>query len=323
MRMRRWLGFVVLVGGLGVASNVEAQAPSETDRELAVQMGRKGIDLYNGQRFEDAFDQFRNAEALVHSPVFVLYMARIEQRRGHWVAALRLFDQMMSEAPPPDAPQSWVRARKESELERADLAAIIPQLVIDAGPAPSEAVQIWVDGQMVPDWQTRPLLVDPGTHAVAGRWGQHSAHAQVQAVARNKRVVARLHFPVPLPAPSPVLRTSSPTPTTPLPDTGASTQETAGYVLLGLGGAAGLATLGVGIGALAHHSAFSDECVDNRCPRALSDDIALHDRLVTTTLGLGVSSAVLLLAGVIVDVTAPDQPRRSVSLTTDGLRWQW
>lgn len=321
MRTRPLLASIAIAGALVCGEGTaQAQEPSDTQRELALEMGRKGIELYNAQRFEDAFDKFQNAESLVHSPVFVLYMARIERRRGRWVAALGRYDAILRESPPEAAPEAWARARKEAELERMQLAEVTPELAIDVGPASPQEVNIWIDGQLVPGWQSRPLLVDPGNHAVAGQWGSHSAHARVQAVARNKQVVVRLAFPAPLPPPAPAPVPMVPLPR-PAPDDGLSTQETTGFVLVGVGGAAGLATLGVGIAALVHHSSFSDLCVDDRCPRALEDDVALHDRLSQATLGLGISSALLLAAGVIVDLTAPEDG--GITINSGGLTWRW
>lgn len=319
MTMHHLLAAAVVAGTLAFgAGAAQAQEPSDTQRELALEMGRKGIELYNAQRFEDAFDKFQNAESLVHSPVFVLYMARIERRRGRWVAALGRYDTILREPPPEDAPEAWARARKEAELERTQLAEVTPELAIDVGPAPPQQVSLWIDGQLVPGWQSRPLLVDPGNHVVAGQWGAHSAHAQVQAVARNKQVATRLAFPVPPPPPTPAPIVPKRPPT---PERAPSTQETTGWVLVGIGGAAGLATLGVGIAALVHHGNFSELCFDDRCPRALEDDVALHNRLSQATLGLGLSSAILLAAGVIVDLTAPEDG--GIAINSGGLTWRW
>ena len=308
--------FIELIGFGGTAP---AQAQG-TERELALEMGRKGVELYNAQRFEDAFDKFQNAESLVHSPVFVLYIARIERRRGRWIAALGRYDTIVAETPPDDAPRAWHRARKEAELEGSGLADVIPELAIDTGPASPSAVKIWIDGKLVPDWSKRPLMVDPGNHAVAGKWGAHTAHARAQAVARNKQVEVRLPFPAP-PPPIPKTPVSTVPIRPPMPDQTSSSQLTVGYGLLGAGGVAGLAALGVGIATLVHHGNFSELCVDDSCPRATEDDVALHTRLSRATLGLGVSSAALLVAGILVDLTAP--AKRGPSVNAGGLTWRW
>lgn len=100
-----------------VSAQVSTAAPAEVDTqtaERARELGLAGLRAYEESRFEAALDSFQKAEALAHSPVFELYMARCllglerpDEARA-WlekVAALEASDR---------APEAWRRAREEA-----------------------------------------------------------------------------------------------------------------------------------------------------------------------------------------------------------------
>ncbi len=311
------------------SAQADAQPPkpppyelSDTDRKLAVRLGREAVALYNEQRFEDAFDRFADAETLVHSPVFVLYMARIERHRGRWRLALAHFDTVLSEDVSGDAPEAWRRAHQEARLERERLSKAVPTLVIRVRQAPPEEVSVWIDGAMVHDWQV-PAPIDPGAHQVVAQWKRRVARSRVTVTAGQKSVPVQLAFEstslrgvravigTELPKPS----RASP-PAAQLADAPPGAQRIAGYSLLGLGGLATLATAGVGIGALITVSNLADDCLDEICPTAVEGDVILLDDLNRAALGLGVASALMLVTGWIVTASAKAETTgKDVTLT--------
>jgi hypothetical protein len=327
----KWLWVVLVVCSFCAPALARADEPSEDDRALAVKLGREGVALYNEQRFEDAYDRFSNAEALVHSPVFVLYIARIERKRGKWLTALKRFDAVLGEAFPPDAPDTWTRARQEAELERQRLADAIPQVTIDVGGTPPAKVSVWIDGTLDDDWRAGPLELDPGKHQLVAQLGEATARRTVNLTG-GKNVEVTFQFETAR-APVPSVAPPKPVPPTWQPDRGdaeTTGQHIAGYVLLATGGLAGLAAIGTLIGSAVQNGELSDQCVDDRCPSALSGEVELLDNLNRASLGLGIASVVTLITGWIVLGTAPDEraePNVSVTVGPRGvfasgvLRW--
>jgi hypothetical protein len=301
-------------GRVRAADPPPAPTGQESNRELALRLAREGVAFYNEQRLEDAFDRFANAEGLVHSPVFVLYMARIERKRGKWLTALRRFDAVVSESLPKGSPAAWQQAKAEAGLERQRLAEAMPTLEIQVGEAPAEEVSIWIDGLLLNGWREGAVSVNPGKHQVVGQLGDVTARARVEVDEGQKAVPVQLRFPAVTPAgPAVVGRLNEPAGETTTPavgpgetaDAGPGAQRIAGYVLLATGGAGVLATLGVGIGAFIKNSELSDQCLDDRCPRALEEDVNQLDELTRAVAGLSIASAAMLITGWIVTGTAP------------------
>ena len=305
----RWLPFrVALLVVLLMAWSATASGQTSEERELAVRLGREGVELYNEQRFEDAFDRFANAEALVHSPVFVLYLARIDRKRGRWTTALARYDAVIAEEMPDDAADAWKKAREEARLERKRLAQRIPTFVVDVGNAPAEEVVVALDGKVV-DWRSGAVLANPGRHEVAARLGQRTRRTTVELHEGDRDIAVRFVFDVPKPEPAPGgLGPVPPPPPMPppfTPDVGPNGQQIASYVLLALAGATGLSALGTGIGAAVKDSALADVCLEDVCPGFYRDDVSQLDDLNRATLGLSIASASFLVAGWIVSATAP------------------
>ena len=315
---------VVLIAVVLWPTNSFAQTDAE--RELAVQLGREGVALYNDQRFEDAFDRFANAEELVHSPVFLIYMARCDHKRGNWVAALDRYDALVIEKFRDDAPKEWMRAREEAELERARLAQQIPTVSIAVGDVPHDRVSVWIDGVFNRSWHAGEVTVDPGPHQIIGQHGAQTARKRINAAPGQKAIPVALGLVAqhdvssvlarPAPSMGALFQSPSPKPERPKAEATGG-QRIAGYFMLSLGGVLAATTLGVGIAALAHDGSFSDQCLDGRCPKAVADDVELLDELQRATLGLGISSAVMFIAGGIVVGTAPkgESPSKRVGLS--------
>ena len=297
----------IIAAAIAIAVSCTSATGYADDRERALQLGNEGLELYNQENYEAALERFDDAESLVHSPVFLLYIARIEHRRGRWVRAIAHYNRVLGEPLAADAPDTWRRAREEATVEHQRLVEEVPTLriVVDA---PPDAVSIWIDGKAVERWQ-EPIRVDPGKHQVAAQYLQRSQTKRVE-VEPGEDLDVKLDFtggtssaPPPAPPPSGYVPRIAP-PHEP-EDAGPSDQKIAGYALLAIGGAAALAFGGVSIALAVQDRAIASHCLDRVCPDELEDDIFRHDQLSKATVGLAIGFAVTLITGGIVTGTAP------------------
>src|SRR5262245_45324754 len=98
------------------ATEPPAEPADSPERARALELGRQGLAHYNERRWVDAYERFERAEALVHSPVFVLYMARSKRELRELKNARVLYERIAAPAEP-NEPETWQVARREAESE--------------------------------------------------------------------------------------------------------------------------------------------------------------------------------------------------------------
>jgi hypothetical protein len=133
----------------------------------ASQIGDSGVALFKKGRWAEAFERFAAAEQLVHSPVFVVYMARAQRAAGRLLAARPLYRRVASEVVTPEAHKSWHDAKSEAVQELAELDREIPRLRAGAS---AGGVLLRVDGVPVAPPGTL-VEVDPGVHRIEAMKG--------------------------------------------------------------------------------------------------------------------------------------------------------
>jgi hypothetical protein len=160
------LSFVL---ALALASLPRALCATESAQEaaapgaLAVEKGREGVILYEQGKWQEAVGRLQEAEALYHSPVFVLYMARSLNRAGRLLEARDVYRRLSSENIASSAPESWRQAQADGDTELSALEASMPRLIVVVHNA-TPATKIAIDdrGARAGD----PVFVDPGQHRV-------------------------------------------------------------------------------------------------------------------------------------------------------------
>jgi hypothetical protein len=193
----------------------------------AIERGREGIELYKRGSWNDAIEAFRQAEALFHSPVFVLYMARSLRNAGRLLEARSTFERLVGERLDSSAPELWKKAQVDAGDELKALEANVPSviIVVEGGTASTRTT---LDGRPVAPGAV--IELDPGTHRLdatdSGRSKQQVF--AVSAGARRQRITVQL-APSNAVAPSQPLEPEHPRPGGP---------SIPGLIGVGVGGAA-------------------------------------------------------------------------------------
>lgn len=289
MRVSLRLLLVILGACLALSRSSSANAQPKSPAALAIAKGQEALTLFDQGKYDEALAKFQQAEALYHSPVFLLYAGRSLRETGHWVEAIvtlrRVAEENLASAPP-----SWKQAQADAERERASLEAEIPSVIVTVGGG-SPSAQVTIDGTAVTVGERVEL--DPGQHRIVASEGDRAESQTVTLAPRlsGLRVVIALPPAAVLEAPKPA------SPTTP----GARVKS--GLHLPGLliasGGAAALVAGGVvGVLALGKASATRDglpqSCDGLTCASARRAEI---DPGLTAPRTLGTVADVLFITG--------------------------
>jgi hypothetical protein len=298
-----------------VSATARADEPSEPTpaaREQAIELGKQARELYDQGRWDDAYDRFSRAESLVHSPVFVLYLARSSRNAQRLIEARAAYRRLVSERIPATAPEPWREAQADAVTELAEVERRIPALRITVQTsqglaAPDAAVSL--DGRAVdPTARVAPLEVDPGPHHVVASRAGVSADREVVAVERVKVTDVLLTLPGPaphvgtLPEPRFVVASAPQARTNSALRSWGITSITVGSILLAVG-------VGTGVAAIAADKSLESLCPGGDCPQSAASQVTTYYALGNTasaTLVIGGA----LTAGGIVMVAVGSRPTR-------------
>ncbi len=309
------------------ASPLAAQPASEPDeaaRAEARRLGYEGLSAFDAKRWAEAFERFRAAEERVHSPVFVLYMARAKRKLGDLIEASRLLASV-ERAGKPGEDAAWQRARDDAARELDALELSIPKLHVETDTAPGE-YELSVDGSAARLGEA--LRLNPGKHTVTLQAGGKRIVETVELVAAEgtRKLILKLEQRVSPPTPhsaqtSGLVKEPSATPADSASGAGVPTWLSLGMVGLG---AVSLGVSGFSwLKANDRADAAKDGCVDKICPEeneAAKDDALFYAGVSTWTL---IGGAALVVGGGVLWLTSsPDStqvgvgPRQVVLRTT-------
>lgn len=290
------------------AQSVPQARPGDGSR--AIETGNQALALYQTGRWDEAVTAFREAEALYHSPVFVLYTARALRESGHFLEARDVFRGLLSERLDPSAPEPWKQAQTDGTAEAAALETEIPSVVVRVkGGSPTTRVA--VDGREVS--AAERLDLDPGAHRAEATDGRLTADRAftTRTGVRDQEVVLTLP---PLPAETP-----RPSPPGPRPKVGAGPRAEPrpylpGLLVTGIGVATVLAGGVVGGFALVKKADVRDNlpagCERTTCPASKRAEVEARAgearRLGKTADVLWIGGSVVVGLGIGLLLVAPD-----------------
>ena len=272
-------------------ARADAQGSEESEKSAAtraLEKGHRGIRLYEEGKWIEALELFKEADALYHSPVFVLYWARSLRNAGRLIEAREPFRRLSVEELDPSAPAQWRQAQSDGRAELAALDRRIPRLVVTVkGSTPR--TRITVDGE--PARAGESIELDPGDHRVVVQEGSRKKERTVTLApeAKDHRVEMSL-----------AAETSGPGNDAAPPSRG---PYVPGLIVTGTGGVAMIAGGVVGALALTKASDANDNlpasCVDRVCPESRRSTI---ENAADTPRDLATVSNVLLIGGAAVAV---------------------
>ena len=305
-----------LLGAVFV-SNVSL-AVSDAERAGARAAANQGADAFDQGKWAEAVELFGRAEALVHSPIHLSYIARAQLKLGHWVEAYELFNRIKRE--PLEAPVSTPVSNAVADANRqlSMLDAQLPYVTLIVKGTDTQGVSVTMDGAAVPNALIGVLHpVNPGTHkfrAASATQASPEQTVEVKPAARQtvELVLAPTATAVPVtPAAVAAAQPAAAPEPPPEPASGSSSGSAlriGGYVGLGVG------ALGVGLGTVFLLSASSkqkdadaafDACAGKACSQAdranidaLDSDAASGKTLALTSFvvgGLSLATGVTLL----------------------------
>jgi hypothetical protein len=305
----------LLLFSLISGSVTPALAVTDEERSAARAAAGQGADAFDAGQWQNAADLFSRAEALVHSPIHLMFIGRAEAKLGHWVKAYETFNRVKREGAPADAAPAVKKAVDDASRELAQLEPQLPYVAVKVK-NPSGTVQVTMDGATVP-----PLLlglmrpVDPGQHHFQATNGELSSDTvTLDSQAGSKQTVelelkaAAAATPVAAPAaPAPTAGAATPA----AGDTSTSKGGTNGLRVASYG-AFGLGVVGLAAGTVfllkagSTQSESDDLCPTAPCDPAKKDQISSKDKDAASqrtlgAVGLGVGGAAIA-AGVVLFV---------------------
>jgi hypothetical protein len=152
---------------LSLAPGIVAAEPTIADRNAARALADKGADLFEEGKYIEAIEQFRQADALVHAPPHVLYMARANVKLGNLVEAHKLYEAILIDLVKPTSPAAFREAQEVAKAENDRLLQRIPTMKLNVSSPDIRLVKVTIDGKVIqPEFLPEPILVNPGAHTV-------------------------------------------------------------------------------------------------------------------------------------------------------------
>jgi hypothetical protein len=256
--------------------------PTDAERKEAKALANEGLALFGKGDYTGAVERLGRAEALVPLPTITLQRARALERLGRWVEAKGAFGIVVATDLPKTAPPVHKKAVADARKELSELEPRVPRLTVILQPAMRPDDTITIDGRLVTDPQEPYFELDPGEHVVdVARTDGGHARSTVTLAASEKRTI-ELSFATPAPkAPPP-----------PSPSPGMPMLEIAGWIGVGVGGAALVVATATGVPAIGLAGDLEARCPNDRCPASAYDDLSEYDALRWT-------AGVTLIAGVL------------------------
>lgn len=282
-------------------------------------LGIQGVKLAEEGKCGEAIEKLERAEALYHAPTILGRLGECQIQIGQIVRGTENLNKVVREQLPANAPKAFIDAQERARRVLESALPRIAHLIVNIEPAGVEA-DVTIDTTPMP----RVLIgverpTDPGTHEIAVTApGYLPAKATVKLGEGAREQVTLTLAPDPNAAAAPADTAAPPPPpdTSPLlpqadtaPTSSGSGRKTAGYILLGLGGA-GLVVGGVtGALALGDAATLKKRCDDGIAGNCEQKDIDNAKSVaLISTIGFSVGAGAALV-GVILLATGGSSER--------------
>jgi hypothetical protein len=297
MRLRGCVVALALLAPTAAAAQAPPAPPvSAAQQDLARSKARQGLRLFGAERFQEAYEVFREAAQIVPAPSVTLYVARCQRKLGKLLEARDTYEQLVAERLPPDAPAAFLEAQHDARNELGSLRQSIPSIRVVVTGVPSGAAVVKLGGAPLPEpWKE----LNPGTYTVTA--SARGAEELVRTVHLAERESQTVELPFKVRSDASVGRFAGPAPA----HAASPPQVSRSLVPVGLSFGAGAVGLGVGAvtGALALGKVndLKSRCQGTVCPgadREDADTAGLFGDVSTVAFivgGAGTAAGVMLL----------------------------
>lgn len=262
------LGLALSLAALPAAAET-AGPPTEAELAAARVLFVEARELEKQGRWEEALARLESVAKVRMTPQVRFHIALCQKQIGKLVAARNGFEQARREARKGDAEQ----VLRESEEHIADLESRIPTLHIHLVDPPA-AVTVLIDGDAIePGLLAVPIPLDPGEHRVRAEADGRRAFEHTLSLEQGEKKEISVSLPVLAPEP-PAPKAAPVAPPKPRPRAPRTDEEppTAGWVLIGTGGAL---LVGAVVSAVVRSSAIDE--IDESCPSHTNCDPSLEE----------------------------------------------
>ncbi|MFO0761085.1 MAG: hypothetical protein U0359_31695 [Byssovorax sp.] len=279
--------FALALTGAALPCAAAPPDPKAAARKLA----DEGYELYQAGKMDEAIDAFRRADQLFHAPTLVFAQAKASARAGKLLEARALFQRVIAEKLPPNAPDEFVGAQSSAEGELTALTPRIPTIVIKVRAPDKLHFSVSIDGQRLPPSSLdKPVEQNPGQHAVLvmPETGKGTSRNVILHEGDSELVELTLTAQPPLEP----QRKATPLPPAPPPPAQGNGLTTPAIVAFGAG------AVGIGVGAglgVMTLSRASD--LDAQCPSHKACAPSLEPGFATTNLLAALSTAGFVIGG--------------------------
>jgi hypothetical protein len=259
------------VVGLAIARAVEPAAeaaPNEAARKEAIKLGGEALDLFAAGDFEAALAKFVKADELLPAPTLKLHVARCLDQLDRMKEAADAYREVIALELPGSAPKVHHEARKQAVTELATVLEQTPTVrVVVEGPGAAQATILLEGVELPAEVRGDKQSLDPGHYRFEAKIGLRRASREIDLErGQHQRVVLRMPPRDDAPPPPPVQD-----------DDGLL--RVAGWVAIGVGGAALSWGSIAGVVVLSDEQDLLDRCLERRCPPEAHDDARAFDRL--------------------------------------------
>jgi hypothetical protein len=280
---------------LAMSPAMAGAQPTATTKE-ALRRAYEADQLFGAGKWQEAYDGFAAAEAMAHSPVFVLFMGHCRRNQGRLREAYGLYERVAGEKLGAEAPQPFRDAIADAQREIEALRARMPSLrVLVTG---ATEVTLTIDGTEATPGEV--TLLDPGSHALEASSGGKTVKQKVSLGEGAATADVTLAFPA---AAEP-----------------ASEGSLVPGIVVTSFGALGL-VLGAVAGGIAASMAgdLKDRCVDGHCPVEDEDELATAQALaIASTVGFVAGGVLVVTGGVLLFVRPGGGDGASATLGLHG-----
>jgi hypothetical protein len=314
--MRRVAGALFAVVAWLSVPAAYGQPVDDATRGAARAMGQEGLDAYDAGKYDAAVEKLGAAFDVIQVPTLGLWLARALVKTGKLVEASERYGEVTRlKLQPGQQEDVQKRAQADAAQERTALQPRVPTLRVKIEGAEPKAVEVTVEGVMVPTpLLAAPRPTNPGKRVVRGKLGAVVVTEEATLAEGESRTVILKFGAEPTPPAEPA---SAKVELQPPADPGAapgSGQRIAGYVGLGVGGVGLVLGTVVGLVAAGKKKDLEAEgCLDTHCyPTQQSDVDSYNSMRTVSTVGF-IVGGVGIAAGVTLLLTAPSR-REGVAL---------